>query len=286
VSAGADVGSPPRPANPGALDAAAVRRVWDEILTMIRRKSPKAWAVVREAMVRDVHGDEIVLVFQHAVHANMFGAQVDLLVEALRDVLGGNWRVRAELGGDTTGRPQPARTDPAPAPDRSEPPPTSRSTSEGADAWPETARPGGSTPPADAPDRAANDRASNDPAPNDPAPNDPAPNDPAPARTAATPARSAPARSGSAPARPAAKATARPRAGGAPRREGDDAPADEPPFDPDYDRPPRSMYDGFDPGDEPVDEAPAARQTSEEQAMRAVTEHFVVERIGEVKPRG
>ena len=72
----------------------------------VRRRSPRAWAVVREATVRDVQGDEIVLVFQHAVHANMFGAQAELLVEALREVLGGTWRVRAELGGDerTSGR--------------------------------------------------------------------------------------------------------------------------------------------------------------------------------------
>jgi hypothetical protein len=43
-----------------------------------RRRSQKAWAVVREAMVRDVHGDEIVLVFQHLVTC-MFVAQAELL---------------------------------------------------------------------------------------------------------------------------------------------------------------------------------------------------------------
>jgi hypothetical protein len=43
---------------------------------------------------------------------------------------------------------------------------------------------------------------------------------------------------------------------------------------------------GFDPGDEPLDDArPGVRESSEEQAIRAVTEHFAVERIGEVNPR-
>ena len=76
---------------------------------MIRRRSPKAWAVVREASVRDVAGEDLVLVFQHAVHANMFEAQPELLLEALREVIGGTWQVRAELAGS------PARPATAPA---------------------------------------------------------------------------------------------------------------------------------------------------------------------------
>src|SRR5690606_19727241 len=101
-------------------------------------------------------------------------------------------------------------------------------------------------------------------------------------------ARSGPAR----PARPAPqKATkagggTRGAAGGARtggRSRDDVPPPDEPPFDPDYDRAP---YDGFDPGDEPIDDGtPAVRESSEEQALRAVTEHFSVERIGDTGPR-
>ena len=81
-------------------------------------------------------------------------------------------------------------------------------------------------------------------------------------------------------------AQARAAAGGArsgARRRDDAPPPDEPPFDPDYDRPP---YDGFDPGDEPMDDAkPGVRESSEEQALRAVTEHFSIERIGDTGPR-
>jgi DNA polymerase III subunit gamma/tau len=90
---------------PAALDAAAVRRVWDEILGQVARKSKRAAAVVREATVREVDGDTIVLVFRHSVHANMLEASPELLVDALYQVLGGRWEVRCEVGGDARGGP-------------------------------------------------------------------------------------------------------------------------------------------------------------------------------------
>jgi len=223
----------------GSLDAAGVRRYWDEILTMIRRRKPKAAAVIREASVRDVQGDEIVLLFRHAVHANMLAGELDLLLEALHEVLGGTWRVRPEVGGDerggaaaeATGR---TASDPAPS--------SGAQPAAGADDWPEAARPGGTATPAARAPRAAQ----------------------------------APPRSGTS-ARSSSAGRGTPR-GGRPR--GGAEPLDEPPFDPDYDRGP-----GFDPGDEPLDEAPKARESSEEQALRAVTEHFAVERIGDTGPR-
>jgi DNA polymerase-3 subunit gamma/tau len=61
---------------------------------------------------------------------------------------------------------------------------------------------------------------------------------------------------------------------------------DEPPFDPDYDRVPTVAYEGFDPGDEPLDDASTTRETSEEQAIRVLTETFGAEKIGEAKPHG
>jgi DNA polymerase-3 subunit gamma/tau len=236
------------PAEPGSLDAAAVRRVWDEVLTTIRRRSPKAWAVVREAVVRDVHGEELVLVFQHSVHANMFGAQAELLLEAVHEVFGGTWRVRAEVGGESRPAPAPAAAPPAPAPDRS---------SDDGD-WPAPARLGG-----DAPARPAEGSAP---------PARPA----SPARPAAEKApRSRPA----APKR--AESSRTPPARPATSRRNDAQPPDEPPFDPDYD--PVASYEGFDPGDEPLDDAvdPAlARQSSEEKAIALLTEQLGAERIG------
>jgi DNA polymerase-3 subunit gamma/tau len=68
----------------------------------------------------------------------------------------------------------------------------------------------------------------------------------------------------------------------------DGPPPDEPPFDPDYDKMPtgKATYEGFDPGDEPLDDASTVRETSEEQAIRVLTEHFGAEKItGEGKPQ-
>jgi DNA polymerase-3 subunit gamma/tau len=111
---------------------------------------------------------------------------------------------------------------------------------------------------------------------------------PAPAREARSfdrPAKATPAKA-PAKAAPAARTGGPAKAtGGRPRSEA--PPPDEPPFDPDYDRaPPADGYEGFDPGDEPLDDAtPGVRQSSAEQALRAVTEHFAVERIGDSGPR-
>jgi DNA polymerase-3 subunit gamma/tau len=269
--------------SPGSIDAAAVRRVWDEVLAVIRRRSPRAWAVVREGMVRDVHGEEIVLVFQHAVHANMFGAQAELLIEAMREVLGGSWRIRAELGGgDEAARPEPARATPA----RAEPAPAARTST------PTASR---SAPPAQSPSQPARDTASR------------------PARSEGTglsgsgtvddggwPTPAALGGAGSSPASepaPAAAPPVVPTARPAPTRSApakkarplvtaDSPPPDEPPFDPDYDSAPRTAsYEGFDPGDEPLDDASTVRETSEEQAIRVLTETFGAEKIGEADRR-
>jgi DNA polymerase III subunit gamma/tau len=246
--------APPRPAPGGALDAAAVRRVWDEVLTGVRRRSQKAWAVVREAMVRDVHGDEIVLVFQHLVHMNMFGAQAELLTEAVREVFGGTWRVRAELGGDEAARAPAPPTAPArpAAPPRSAPAKSSRDASpatapteqseesDGEDGWPATAPLGGAGTAGNAND----------------GPPPPAPKSTPPTATPlkSTPARATPATTAPANSAPANAAPA------------DDLEDEEPPWDPDYDPPAGGP-------------APAKVESTEEQAIRVLTETLGAERI-------
>jgi DNA polymerase-3 subunit gamma/tau len=156
---------------PGALDGAGVRRVWDEILMMVRRQSQRAWAVVREATVRDVDGDTLVLLFQHAVHADMLTKSPDLLTEAVTQVLGGTWQVRCELGGGAprssaaermAGEPAqvaaPGAGAARPAPSPRAPRPGSRSrdsVEDGDDGWPATAQPGGDQPAAAGPEPGA-----------------------------------------------------------------------------------------------------------------------------------
>ena len=61
---------------------------------------------------------------------------------------------------------------------------------------------------------------------------------------------------------------------------------DEPPFDPEYDPPPAggALYEGFDPGDEPMDDAAGpdgTRQSSEEQAIALLKETLGAEKIGD-----
>ncbi len=97
---------------PGVVDAAAVRRVWEEILGYVRRRSQRAAAVVREAVVRDVDGDTVVLTFKHQFHAESLTASPELVEEAIYEVLGGRWRVRAEWAGTAAGPAAPRRAAP------------------------------------------------------------------------------------------------------------------------------------------------------------------------------
>ncbi|HWG98686.1 MAG TPA: DNA polymerase III subunit gamma and tau, partial [Pilimelia sp.] len=158
----------PEPEPPGSepaagLDAAAVRRVWDEVLGLVSRRSKRAAAVVREATVRDLDGETLVLTFKHSVHANMLTAAPDLLVEAVYEVFGCRWQLRCEVAGD--GRPPARAGGPPPAPSSPRPGSTPSAESAGTahpgqvpspvvpssrepvpvaeDDWPEPARPGG-----------------------------------------------------------------------------------------------------------------------------------------------
>jgi DNA polymerase III subunit gamma/tau len=131
----------PGSATPAALDAAAVRRVWDEILGMVSRKSKKVAAWVREATVRDVDGDTLVLTFRYPFHAQALTGQPDLLLEAIYEVLGGRWQIRCELAGDQRSPAPPPR--PAAAPPSSAAPKVAARDTD----WPEPARPGGAPQP-------------------------------------------------------------------------------------------------------------------------------------------
>lgn len=114
------------------MDAQSVRRSWDEIVRMVGQNSKKAAAFAREAVVREIDGETLVLVFKHKIHAEGVNNDPGPLMEAVHQVLGGVWSVRCEVGGDqrpasgtTAARPKAAA---APAP---------------AEEWPTTARAGG-----------------------------------------------------------------------------------------------------------------------------------------------
>ncbi|MEU8000807.1 DNA polymerase III subunit gamma and tau [Catellatospora sp. NPDC049111] len=137
----------------GADDAAAVRRSWDEIVRMVGRSSKKAAAFAREAVVRDIDGNTLVLLFKHKIHANGVENDPAPLMEAVHQVLGGKWQLRCEVGGDPRAASRAAAAAPASAPPRSAPPKAAapaRAPAPAADDWPTPARVGGAAPAAPA----------------------------------------------------------------------------------------------------------------------------------------
>ena len=160
----ADAG-PAAAAPAGEIDAAAMRRVWDEVVATVGQRSKRAAAVAREATVREVEGNTIVLWFQHGVHANMLAAAPEPVLDAVHQVLGGTWQLRCEARDHAdSGRPgggagarKAASAGPATPPTTAPPAPpavTRPAASGPDDDWPEPVRPGaaaaGATAPASA----------------------------------------------------------------------------------------------------------------------------------------
>ncbi|RGC65180.1 DNA polymerase III subunit tau [Micromonospora sp. MW-13] len=342
--------SPPRPgaAAPGALDAVAVRRAWPEVVGKVNRTNKRIAALMRDAVVRELDGDVLLLTVKSTVLAKMMSDHAQVLTDALYEELGGRWQIRCEISGERGGggpraaapaaaRPAPqAPTAPAARPTSGAPDgrggavPAGPATSAGGDEeWPEPARPGGAAPAANATQgddwpEAARPGGTGPVAPPaagpgaDTPPRTPAPGaptrEPAGARgagpaPAAPPANGAAGNGGGAGGAPVSSAIAAARAAAAgrgprtqngARRTADADWAGEPPYDPDYDGPVRGggrpgpaapatpAYEGFDPGDEPLDEVideRTARQSSEEQAVQLLREAFGAEKIDEVDAR-
>jgi len=108
--------APVAPQGAGGLDAAAVRRVWSDVLSMVSAKSKKVAAIMRDATVHDVEGTTLVLGFKYVTHVNIFNASPDVLISALQELLGGRWQVRCEIDGQSGGGNRPATPKPAPQP--------------------------------------------------------------------------------------------------------------------------------------------------------------------------
>ncbi len=128
---------PAEPAEPApaasSLDAAAVRRVWPEILAAARQRSRSTEALMVNATVRAVESETLVLTIGSAPLARRLSEarNTDVIVDALRAVLGVQWRVRCDQG--DSGGPAPARPARAdrPAPQRPAPQRPSRPEPEG-----------------------------------------------------------------------------------------------------------------------------------------------------------
>ncbi|OZV79614.1 hypothetical protein CA850_16155 [Micromonospora echinospora] len=357
--------APPRPDAPpsGTVDAVSVRRVWGDVVGKVNRSHKKIAALMRDAVVRDLDGDTLVLTVKSAVLARMLTDHAQVLADALYEELGGRWQIRCEVAGERGGSrasavsrpaaaaPPPTRPTPSPsaarpaAPERSGPSgatPSARPAGTGggsaaaeedwpeparpgggaavggAEDWPEPARPGGTATSSDTPNGRSAPAAPGGTASSAPAPPRAADSAVPASRPAASTPPPAPAGGGTGAASvSSALAAARAAAAGrgtrteAPaRKTADDEFAGEPPYDPDYDgplgggranapagrgpsgaaapQPAAPSYEGFDPGDEPLDDVideKTARQSSEEQAVQLLREVFGAEKIDEVDAR-
>ncbi|HEX5596956.1 MAG TPA: DNA polymerase III subunit gamma and tau [Micromonosporaceae bacterium] len=301
---------PPRPdAVPGEPDAATVRRRWSDVVALVNRGNKPIAALMRDAVVREVDGDSLVLTVKSRVLAQMVTKGSAVISDALYEELGIRWQIRCEVAGDgasprsAPGAPLRPGSDapPRPAPDapsRPAPSPSAQPTSSlrsgptgghggggaaggvpasrsaGGVDWPEPVRPGGATA---APDPAADQQTAVGPT--------------AP-RGTAMPATSTATSTAVGAANSVDRNTAVGRSAAAGRGSrtvvgtADAEWAGEPPFDPDYDG---SMgggvtYEGFDPGDEPLDDSvddQTVRETGEEQALRLLKEALGAEPIDE-----
>jgi len=90
--------APAEPLAPGGMDAAAVRRVWPEILSAAKDASRSTGALLMNAQVKALDAGTLVLTINSAPLARRLSEQrnTDVIGAALRSVLGVDWRVRCD----------------------------------------------------------------------------------------------------------------------------------------------------------------------------------------------
>jgi DNA polymerase-3 subunit gamma/tau len=112
LTAAAPPAAAPDPVTGGGLDAAAVRRVWEQVLDAVSRRKRTTRALLDTAQVTGLAGRELTVTFQTSPLARQFekSVNVEVLHDALAEVLGVDWMVKVEFGT------APAATPAAPAP--------------------------------------------------------------------------------------------------------------------------------------------------------------------------
>ncbi|MEV6243968.1 DNA polymerase III subunit gamma and tau [Lentzea sp. NPDC051838] len=88
------------PAAEGTLDAAAVRRIWSELLAAVRASSRSTEAMLTNAMVSEVDGNVVTIAHTSAPLARRLAEprNTEAIANALTTVLGGTWQVRCVHG--------------------------------------------------------------------------------------------------------------------------------------------------------------------------------------------
>ncbi len=94
-------GTAPRGEATAAIDAAAVRRVWPDVVARVRDKKRTVAAFLLDATVTSVDGGVLVLSFSHSFHARGLSQSpaMEYFCEALKEVLGVDWKVNCEVAG-------------------------------------------------------------------------------------------------------------------------------------------------------------------------------------------
>ncbi|MBV9315746.1 MAG: DNA polymerase III subunit gamma and tau [Pseudonocardia sp.] len=91
----------PEPRRSGALDAAAVRRIWPDVLAVAKDASRSTGALLVNAGIKAVDGGTLVLTIGSAPLARRLSEQrnTDVVSAALHTVLGVDWKVRCDYDG-------------------------------------------------------------------------------------------------------------------------------------------------------------------------------------------
>ncbi|HZE32648.1 MAG TPA: DNA polymerase III subunit gamma and tau, partial [Actinoallomurus sp.] len=104
-------------ATPGAVDVGAIRGMWVDILEAVKQRSKVAWIVLMEGVeVASLEGNVLTLAFANEGKRRGFttGGKEVMLREALKEILGVDWRIDAILdnGSGQGGRPSPPPPEP------------------------------------------------------------------------------------------------------------------------------------------------------------------------------
>jgi DNA polymerase III subunit gamma/tau len=97
-------------ARDGGFDAAAVRRVWTELLRAVAERNRPTQALLLNATVQELHNGTLVLSMPTAGLVKQFSQQhrIDVVQDAMRAVLGGEWQIRC-VEGSAAARPAASR---------------------------------------------------------------------------------------------------------------------------------------------------------------------------------
>jgi DNA polymerase-3 subunit gamma/tau len=105
------------PVGSGALDAAALRRVWPEALERVKAGSKTTWAMLDGAQITDVAGSAITLAVAPSLAKRVAeDRHSSLIASAVGEVISGDWRVNVVPGGAAPAGARPAARAAAAAP--------------------------------------------------------------------------------------------------------------------------------------------------------------------------